>query len=42
LHAGEIQPRMQADVMISTGERTAWVYFIGPLKSSFAKTFREK
>jgi HlyD family type I secretion membrane fusion protein len=40
--AKKIQPGMQADVMISTGERTAWTYFIGPLKSSFAKTFREK
>ena len=26
----------------STGERTAWAYFLRPLKSSFAKTFREK
>jgi HlyD family type I secretion membrane fusion protein len=40
--AKKIQPGMQADVMISTGERTALNYFIGPLKSSFAKTFREK
>jgi HlyD family secretion protein len=40
--AKKIQPGMTADVMISTGERTAWAYFLGPLKSSFAKTFREK
>ena len=38
----KIQPGMQADVLISTGERTALAYMIGPLKSSFAKTFREK
>ncbi|MET3845244.1 HlyD family type I secretion periplasmic adaptor subunit [Bradyrhizobium sp. OAE829] len=40
--AKKIQPGMQADILISTGERTALTYFIGPLKSSFAKTFREK
>jgi HlyD family secretion protein len=40
--AKKIQPGMQADVLISTGERTALAYFIGPLKSSFSKTFREK
>ena len=40
--AKKIQPGMQADVIISTGERTAFAYFLGPLKSSFAKTFREK
>ena len=40
--AKKIQPGMQADILISTGERTALTYFIGPLKSTFAKTFREK
>jgi HlyD family secretion protein len=40
--AKKIQPGMQAEVIISTGERTALAYFIGPLKSSFAKSFREK
>lgn len=40
--AKKIQPGMQADVLISTGERTALAYFIGPLRSSFAKSFREK
>ena len=40
--AKKIQPGMQADILISTGERTALTYLIGPLKSSFAKTFREK
>ena len=40
--ARKIQPGMQADVIISTGERTAFAYLIGPLKNSFAKTGREK
>jgi len=40
--AKKIQPGKQADVIISTGERTAFAYLIGPLKNSFAKTFREK
>jgi HlyD family type I secretion membrane fusion protein len=40
--AKKIQPGMQAEVLISTGERTALAYFLGPLKGSFAKSFREK
>ena len=40
--ARKIQPGMQADVLISTGERTVLAYLIGPLRNSFAKTFREK
>jgi HlyD family secretion protein len=40
--AKKIQPGMQAELLISTGERTALAYFIGPLKSSFSKAFREK
>jgi HlyD family secretion protein len=40
--AKKIQPGMEADIMISTGERTAMAYFIGPLLNSFAKTFHEK
>ena len=40
--ARKIQPGMQAELLISTGERTALAYFIGPLKSSFARAFREK
>jgi HlyD family type I secretion membrane fusion protein len=40
--AKKIQPGMQADVLISTGERTMMTYLIGPLRNSFAKTFREK
>jgi HlyD family secretion protein len=37
-----ILPGMQADVLISTGERTALQYLTGPLMNAFAKTFREK
>jgi HlyD family type I secretion membrane fusion protein len=37
-----ILPGMQADVLISTGERTALQYFIGPLLNALSKTFREK
>ena len=40
--AKKIQPGMQADVLISTGERTALDYLIGPLRNTFAKTFKEK
>jgi HlyD family secretion protein len=40
--AKKIQPGMEADVMISTGERTALAYVVGPLLNSFAKTFHEK
>ena len=40
--ARKIQPGMQAELLISTGERTALAYFIGPLKASFARAFREK
>jgi HlyD family type I secretion membrane fusion protein len=40
--ARKIQPGMQAEVLVSTGERTALAYFIGPLKASFARAFREK
>ena len=40
--AQRILPGMQADVLISTGERTVLEYLIGPLMNSLAKTFREK
>ena len=33
---------MQADVLISTGERTVLEYLVGPLMNSLAKTLREK
>ncbi len=36
-----IQPGMQADVMIVTGERTLFEYIIGPVESSFNRAFRE-
>ena len=40
--AERILPGMQADVLISTGERTMLQYLTGPLLNSFAKVFREK
>lgn len=40
--AQRILPGMQADVLISTGERTVLEYLVGPLVNSLAKTFREK
>ncbi len=40
--AHKILPGMQADVLISTGERTVLDYLVGPLMSAFAKTLREK
>ena len=40
--ADHILPGMQADVLISTGERTFLQYLIGPLKNALSKTFREK
>jgi HlyD family secretion protein len=40
--AGHILPGMQADVLISTGERTVLEYLVGPLMSALSKTFREK
>jgi HlyD family secretion protein len=40
--ADHILPGMQADVLISTGERTLLQYLVGPLVSAMSKTFREK
>jgi len=40
--AAHILPGMQADVLISTGERTFLQYLIGPLRNALSKTFREK
>lgn len=40
--AEKIMPGMQADVIISTGERTVLEYLVGPLLNTLAKTFREK
>jgi HlyD family type I secretion membrane fusion protein len=37
-----ILPGMQADVLISTGERTVLQYLVGPLMNALSKTFREK
>ncbi len=39
--ARKIQPGMQADVLIFTGERTVLADLIGPLRNSFAKILRE-
>ena len=40
--ADHILPGMQADVLISTGERTVVQYLVGPLVNAMSKTFREK
>jgi HlyD family secretion protein len=40
--ADHILPGMQADVLISTGERTLLQYLVGPLANAMSKTFREK
>jgi HlyD family secretion protein len=40
--SSHILPGMQADVIITTGERTALEYLVGPLVNALAKTFREK
>jgi HlyD family secretion protein len=40
--ADHILPGMQADVLISTGERTVLQYLAGPLVNAMSKTFREK
>jgi HlyD family type I secretion membrane fusion protein len=40
--AQHIVPGMQADVLISTGERTMLEFLVDPLLNSLAKTFREK
>jgi HlyD family secretion protein len=40
--AQKILPGMQADVLISTGERTMFQYLTGPMLNAFAKTGREK
>jgi HlyD family secretion protein len=40
--ARRILPGMQADVLISTGERTVLQYLVGPLTNALSKTFREK
>lgn len=40
--ADHILPGMQADVLISTGERTVLQYLVGPLMNALSKTFREK
>jgi HlyD family type I secretion membrane fusion protein len=41
LKGAELQPGMQAEVMIATGARTALEAIISPLSSSFNRAFRE-
>ena len=42
LKGAELQPGMQAEVIIATGERTALEAIISPISSSFDRAFREK
>ncbi len=37
-----LQPGMQADIFIRTGERTFWGYLMQPLADSFRKAWRER
>lgn len=41
LSGGQIQPGMQAEVMIATGARTVFEAIIRPLSDSFNRAFRE-
>ena len=41
LQGAELQPGMQAEVMIATGARTALEAIISPLSGSFNRAFRE-
>jgi HlyD family type I secretion membrane fusion protein len=41
LSGAELQPGMQAEVMITTGERTALEAIVSPLSNSFNRAFRE-
>lgn len=42
VQVSQLRPGMQADVMISTGERTALDYFIDPIILSFNRALREE
>lgn len=42
LNGAQIQPGMQADVLIVTGERTALEYFVAPFLRSFTRAMREQ
>lgn len=42
LKVEQLRPGMQADVMISTGERTALEYFLKPIIASFRKAMTEQ
>ena len=41
LDGGELYPGMSAEVMIVTGKRTAFEYFLTPVTDSFHNAFRE-
>ena len=41
IQVAQLRPGMQADVMISTGERTALDYFVNPIILSFNRALRE-
>ncbi len=42
VQVSQLRPGMQADVMISTGERTALDYFVDPIILSFNRALREE
>ena len=39
---GPLEPGMQADVLVATGERTALEYMVEPLAQAMALAFKEK
>ena len=41
LEGGELYPGMPAEVMIVTGEQTAFEYLLTPVTNSFRRAFRE-
>ena len=41
LEGGELYPGMPAEVMIVTGEQTAFDYLLSPVTDSFRRAFRE-
>lgn len=42
LHAVKLQPGMPVEVMIIIDKRTAWQYFVTPIKESYSKAFHEQ
>ncbi len=41
LDGGELYPGMPAEVMVVTGEQTAFEYILAPIRNSFRRAFRE-